>query len=113
MILTFNKENREWFVVLPEWTGDKSELQMVVGADTMLDHIAKDNTSVTLRIDENPFDGADVLKLIEPETEMGGGWYWLKSYQRVGVNISMWLCHVTEFVFGKLPEKIYIAHIEG
>lgn len=41
--LTFVKEDdHRWFVVLPEWGGDKDELEMILGADTMLDVLADD-----------------------------------------------------------------------
>jgi hypothetical protein len=30
------KDNR-WYIILPEWTGEKEELEMVCGADSMLD----------------------------------------------------------------------------
>ncbi len=32
----FNKEaQNRWYIELPEWTGSKSELEMVFGADTL------------------------------------------------------------------------------
>ena len=30
---TFNKEQGQWYIDLPEWTGTKGELKMVGGAD--------------------------------------------------------------------------------
>ena len=39
----FNKEeDNRWFVDLPEWEGEKDELEMVLGADMLLDIISKD-----------------------------------------------------------------------
>ena len=36
----FNKEDGKWYIDLPDWTGTKGELQMVGGADTLLDHLS-------------------------------------------------------------------------
>ena len=39
-ILKFNKEsNGKWYIDLPKWKGKKSALQMVCGADKLLDLI--------------------------------------------------------------------------
>ena len=35
--LKFNKEADRWYIDLPDWTGTKGELEMVAGADTLLD----------------------------------------------------------------------------
>lgn len=36
--LKFEKDtSNRWYLILPEWKGDKSDLEMVCGADAMLD----------------------------------------------------------------------------
>ena len=37
---TFNKEQGCWYIDLPNWEGTKGELQMVGGADTLLDRLS-------------------------------------------------------------------------
>ncbi len=70
MELLFEKEeNNNWYVVLPEWEGSKEELQMVSGADTMLDIIAQGNTTVILDMDLVEFEGATHLELTKECTE--------------------------------------------
>lgn len=94
--VTFNKEiNGMWFISLPDWEGDKSELQMISGADTLLDRLTKDGVSVSMEISDQVFDGAQ--KMVYDEY----GFYQYK-------NQTIWLCPVTEFVFdGGYPAIIY------
>jgi hypothetical protein len=108
----FIKTGHEWFIDLPEYLaqgGTKEDLQMVEGADKMLDMMAGNSDNVTLRIAKEPFDNADLLVLTEKcDPYIGGGYYLMKYYEGMEVNRSMWLCQVTEFVFGDLPEKIFV-----
>lgn len=105
----FYKENTgEWFVDLPEYPGSKADLQMVAGADTMLDRISKGAKICTLTVSEEPFKGADQLKLIKEYcSDIGGGDYILETYQGEEINHQMWLCEVMRYVFGRMPKAIY------
>ena len=106
----FYKEDTErWYIDIPNWTGNKADLEMVSGADTMLDYVGKGSRNVTLSLSEQPFPGADVLRLVTDysgETS-GGGIYFLERYNGELLNQGMWLCEVTEWVFGRLPAFIY------
>ena len=108
----FIKEPAGWYIDLPEFIvqgGSKGDLQMVDGADSMLDMIAGGRDSVTLIIAEEPFDGADRMDLTEKcDPYIGGGYYLLRSWEGRPVMHTLWLCAVTEYVFGYLPEKIFI-----
>ena len=42
-VYKFYKENSTWYIDLPTWQGDKADLAMVLGADTLLDHLANVN----------------------------------------------------------------------
>ena len=44
--LKFNKEADRWYIDLPDWTGTKGELEMVAGADTLLDELDLDKDNV-------------------------------------------------------------------
>lgn len=108
----FIKTGEEWFIDLPEYIeqgGNYGDLQMVDGADTMLEVMAGEGDDVTLTIATEPFAGADELVLTEKcDPLIGGGYYLMKTYRGKEINHSMWLCQVTEFVFGYLPERIFV-----
>lgn len=108
----FNKtEFGQWYIDLPEWTGSMDELQMVLGADNMLDIIAQGSDTVTLYLSIEPFEGANILTWLEdgiPGYEnMGGAIYRLHQYNGIVFDTDMWLCDVTKFVFGEIPKLIY------
>ncbi|HEU4861344.1 MAG TPA: DUF6717 family protein [Chitinophagaceae bacterium] len=110
----FVREGIEWYIDLPEYLlqgGDKGDLQMVSGADTMLDIIAEEKNEVTLQIDTEPFAGADELLLtVLCDPIFGGGYYYMKQFENKAVNKDLWLCDVIRFVFGNIPGKIYIRN---
>ena len=89
--------------------GSKGDLQMVEGADTMLDIISEGAEEISLVLDRAPFPGSDKLILTERcEPYIGGGYYNLPTFEGKGLNKTMWLCAVTEYVFGDLPNEIFI-----
>lgn len=109
--LKFYKEADErWYVELPEWEGSKADLEMVAGADTMLNYMAEGNNYVNLHLSEEAFDGADKLEFIRIATEIGNGaHYIMRSYAGIEFNLEVWLCDVTTFVFKSFPTYIYIS----
>lgn len=108
----FIKTGQGWFIDLPEFIeqgGSEGDLQMVEGADTMLDTIAKGSNNVQLIISKEPFEGADKLILTEKcDPYVGGGYYLLKYYNGIEINQTIWLCGVVEFVFKEVPQEIYL-----
>jgi hypothetical protein len=108
----FLKTGSEWYVDLPEYIeqgGSQGDLQMVEGADKMLDMMAGNEDVVFLCISKEPFAGADVLTLIEKcDPYIGGGYYFMKNYQEQEVDRTMWLCQVTAFALGDIPEQIFV-----
>jgi hypothetical protein len=111
--LKFNKEpDNRWYVDLPEWEGPKADLEMVSGADTMLDIIAQGEGTATLYMDTTYHDGFETLELNRPAIELGNGaYYTMGKYQGIDFDLEMWLCDVTKFVFDEFPTKIYFAKI--
>lgn len=105
--LKFEKDLIEWFVVLPEWQGDRSDLQMVLGADTWLDLLCQGEWAVWMTISDKPFDGCEELVMTDGEDLGSGQWYEVKTYMGIEYNLKMWLCDVTKFVFGDFPQTIY------
>ena len=104
MKLTFEKDYLlNWYVILPDYEGVKSDLQMVEGADLMLDILAQDQWLITLNIDVEPNCNSE-LKLIKQSEDEFGATYKFESKH----EFDVWLCNVTKFVFGYFPDEIYI-----
>ena|SRR5579859_3274012 len=109
--LTFYKEESgSWYIDLPEWEGSKADLLMVAGADTLLDMFGKER--VTLIVGEVAFFGCNLLVLQNEPEDIGGGEYLLHAFENdkgiVMLDLSVWLCDVTKFVFGGyMPKLIY------
>ena len=58
----FNKEDGKWYIDLPDWTGTKGELQMVGGADTLLDVLdTNNNNKVYVEVDTEIFNNFDIF----------------------------------------------------
>lgn len=129
MTLKFYKtEENDWYVDLPNWEGEISDLQMVCGADTMLDILAQGDDIIWLDLqipsDRRPSimnDGdrplkatltleaicADEAKYLSDSIPASGAIYQC-NMPNISVPVPVWLCDVTKFVFGKFPEFIYI-----
>lgn len=109
-ILKFYKEtNNRWYVYLPKWNGSKDDLEMVAGADNMLEYMSKGNRHVFLALSEQEFENADKLCFLRLATELeNGAFYKLEKYRGIEINLEMWLCDVTKFVFGSFPKAIFL-----
>ena len=108
----FQKYKDQWFVDLPEWEGEQWELEMVMGADTFLDILAQGEDEVYVTMSTEPFDNCEILQFTElgrlEGPELGeGSWYFLNEYRGNSYTLEIWLCHVTTFVFGEYPNRIY------
>lgn len=102
-------EDDDWFIDLPEWEGDRWDLLMVEGADTMLDILADGEKEVSLILSVEAFEGSDVL--IKGDDSRGGAHYHVEKLRGIEYNKEIWLCGVTLFVFGYLPEKIHVSKL--
>ena len=93
-----------WFVDLPEWEGTKDELEMVMGADTMLDVISCMDNDVWITLSTEPFENF-TYKLTFKEEIYDGATYGLEGNY---MEFDVWLCSVTKFVFGEFPDEIFL-----
>ena len=104
--LKFKKEsNGDWFIVLNTWPGPKSALQMVLGADTLLDMLSRDGETVQIELKATA-SSRDFVAVKDNQTPTTTGrWY---NVFRGGEQVHrMWLCPVTLFVFlGRYPSEI-------
>lgn len=111
MNITFEKDGSQWFAVIPEWGGSRADLEMVCNADLMCDILAQgeDIVHTQLSLTEPKFYKAKLTR-VELTPKTGGAFYmcnWNKQYNLDSFQI--WLCEVTEFVFGSMPETIYVS----
>jgi hypothetical protein len=100
----FYKEHGRWYIDLPEWEGSKEDLEMVLGADMLLDNIARGNDWCKITLSDEPFEGSHILSHRLPPLEATPGWYDNDAWHGPS---TIWLCEVTRFVFGNYPDKIY------
>jgi hypothetical protein len=109
----YKTAQNEWYLQLPDWKGDPEELQMVEGADQWLTMIGGDNAELEMTIANESFDQAEILTLLRLKEENlgGGGIYYLEHYQNKKIDLELWLCDVTKFIFGEIPPKIYFIRI--
>lgn len=113
--MIFNKKDNQWFIDLPEYPGQKADLQIVMGADKLLDTLAKEEGKVILLITTQVDDIHNLNGLPAFSTH---NWEWLvrgdhipvadgKYYAVKGGMYYAWLCPVTLWVFGDYPKYIY------
>jgi hypothetical protein len=108
-ILSFYKTPAgSWYIDLPHWTGDQGELLMVAGADTLLDIISSGGNKAKVEVSLEAFAGSSLLKLERLGEGEGGGHYHIDRLGDRSLDLDLWLCDVTNFVFGFIPERIYI-----
>lgn len=102
-----------WYVQLPNYEGHVSDLQMVLGADTLCELIANDLTEITVTVSDEPFEHInfstreytlDFVNITTDSTgEQDGADYMLREFK-----LGVWLCNVTKYVFGEFPLTFYI-----
>jgi hypothetical protein len=110
-IYTFIRKDGNWQLQLSnhlykEETG--SYVPMAEGANTMLNLVSGGKNEVSLSMEKEPFENADVLELQQScEPFLSGGYYLLHEYNGQIIDQPIWLADVPKVVFGSLPEKIY------
>lgn len=87
---------------------------MVSGADTLLDLLAGEDDCIRLALS---FDRSELsneaaigqLDLLRPDAYGDGGDYVCTLPD--SESFELWLCGVTEFVFGEMPPRIYFERV--
>lgn len=111
--ISFTRENNgRWYVDLPNWKGSHGSLEMVAGADDMLELIGNGEPHVKLQVIKHDKD-IDNLKVdmhaVRLTHSMAGGATY-RVFNNEGID-EMWLCPVTLFVLGEYPKHLYIRKI--
>jgi len=107
-IFTFERYQDRWFIVLPEWEGDKDDLEMVMGVDTLLDIMSEGHYQIKVKITTEPFDEYQYhLRFVREEFE--GAWYTVEN--KFDTVFECWLCAVTTFIFNEFPKEFYFRMV--
>ena len=125
-IISFVKEQGIWYADLPEFLtmglGSRTNLMMVDGADTFLDLLGNGQKRVTLTVSTRPFKGyqtrmvksgnglnPDLLERIGHAPVDYGAYYSVTEIHGKPFRHRLWLCPVTEYVFGCYPEEVFAS----
>jgi len=60
----YKNAKQEWYADIPEWGGDIAELQMVEGADDLLNWLAASADECKLLMSDNYLQNAEILDLV-------------------------------------------------
>lgn len=133
--LTFVREEGDrWYIDLPSWPWHHANLEMVCGADRMLEILSegRDKVRLQVKVSQTPFSenvGEDMIKegwieLTQIKSSLSGGATYvtrgekMKDFYRVHPVThersprTVWLCPVTLFVVGQYPKYFYVKVIE-
>lgn len=105
MKLQFDKEDNKWYINLPDYPGDKADLQMVLGADTLLDILSSNADSVLLNVSLTDNTLERLTKIRDMNVDEGGGAMYFSNTHK----FDLWLCDVTKFVFDGFPSEIFYS----
>ncbi len=109
--LSFTKEpTGRWYVDFPNWPLSHDMLEMVAGADDMLDLLNDGSNHVKLGVSLRPIDGIKLTKVHSALTK--GAFYTAEGivgWERPGAlrHKQLWLSPVTLTVLGHYPKNIY------
>lgn len=121
MELKFNKEeSNKWYVDLPTYDGDHEDLEMVFGADILLDMLSEGSDSVAIDVstEQTHIENYVYSTLIEHD-DYGGTYRIDITYlpstlcDLIELGQTFWLCNVAHFVFGEHPKEIYFNLIKN
>jgi len=108
----YKNARHEWYADIPEWGGAIEDLQMVEGADELLNWIAASENECKLLMADQLIQNAEILALVYAREENlgGGGDYLLEQFRGEFKNHKIWLCGVTEFVFNTCPKGFILRN---
>lgn len=110
-LIKFVKLAGFWFVHLPKYEGDVTDLIMVCGADVLCDMLDKDEDGlleVYVTTDESECTVPPYVIDFVAATKDGSGEQDGADYRLRDWKLDLWLCNVTKYVLGEFPATIYI-----
>ena len=101
--LDFVKLVGKWYADVPGWKGNIEDLEMVMGADELLDYLSGNKKFVSLSVSTSDNGGVKCTK----NYDIYGG----AEYSILDVNSPVkvfWLCEVNNFFWGGMaPDTIW------
>ena len=127
--IKFVKEVGLWYADLPEFLeqglGTKNNLLMVDGSDRFLDLLSGRGNFITLDISQVEFEGyyaklgkgvmgknQELLDSVGHEPVEYGAYYEVSELDGKSFSHRLWLCPVTEYVFGDYPKQMWVRVID-
>ena len=110
---TFTKKKGHWYINLPVGLKEYNETEFTLVEKTggALDAVACGECNIRLRIDTKPMKDAVVLELEDgvafPQHQTSS--YNLRNQKGKLVKQNQGLDHLSLFMFGELPERIYLC----
>lgn len=100
-----------WYADIRHWPRlFHSNLEMIAGADDLLEALDKGKGYVRMEVDMDPADKRDFFKMVKVGQTNLGATYKVLYCDRY--NKKAWLCNVGKFVMGQHPDAIFARQIE-
>lgn len=100
-----------WYADIRHWPRMfHANLEMIAGADDLLEALDKGNGYVRMEVDMDPANKRDFFKMVKVSQTNLGATY--KVLYCDCYNKKAWLCNVGKFVMGKHPDAIFARQIE-
>lgn len=114
----YKESDGRWYIDLPTWTGSKDDLEMVAGADIILNMLADGKTQIEITFSDQIISGYrnNHLRFVDTaiidNTEFGA-FYFIDHLEDDLLQMEIWLCDVVKFIFdGSFPKDIYfVTHL--
>lgn len=100
MRLIFERDNGLWFFVAPDWPGLRSSLQMVAGADDLIEWMSRGSDLVKV----------DVFLSAKQDFDLATATSTRGDYI-TDDGRSFWLCPVAQWFFGFYPKHFWFRPI--
>ena len=100
-----------WYADIRHWPRlFHANLEMIAGADDLLEALDNGQGYVRMEVDMNPADKRDFFKMVKVSQTNLGATYKVLYCDRY--NNKAWLCNVGKFVMGKHPDAIFARQIQ-
>lgn len=112
--ITCYKIGSQWFLDLPDFLtggGKEEDLECIGSLSEFLNQNANGETTISFRIDSQPFQNAVPLELSGTSGGESGAYYRFSSWKGKPYEREIWINKVVYFCFKLLPDTIYIQQV--
>jgi hypothetical protein len=114
LVYNFTRIDGQWYIYFDVTLGQslsKQDLELIEGAQKVLNTLSNGEDRLRLHLGLEPFEGAKISELVEHcAAPKGGGIYLYKTLEEHN-SCLYWICDLALFVFGDIPERIYIKRL--